>query len=235
MDAYVVLACVAGATASFLAVRNEDLSRKRWFRVTGLAVFVLLLILTWHSIKPSMEQGGRQSAMDFIVAMGAVMVVCLCWAMFFVTSIGGTLANITRGMLSLDDIRIPPPYSLVDAAISKRDYPTALDRLLEVIRDYPEESGALRRLGDLYLLMDRPDDALASYRRAMEVEPDPGQKLLYIFNASEVLADLRHDPVAALTEIERFLASYPEVKGRVFAEERMTRLRRRISGVRGPA
>jgi tetratricopeptide (TPR) repeat protein len=231
-DAYVVLACVTGAVASFLAVRVENLSRKRWFQIGGLAVFLALTMLTWRSTRSSMNRGGQQAATDFIVTMISMMAVGLFWVLFLLHSLGGIVANTVRSLLSLDDLYVPPPYSLVDAAIAKRDYPTALQRLLEVVRDYPEEPVPLRRLGDLYLLMGRADEAVEAYRRAVVVEPDSEQKLLYVFSASEVLADVRNDPVSALTEIERFLAGFPQVKGREFADERMMRLRERISGVR---
>ncbi len=93
----------------------------------------------------------------------------------------------------------------------------------------------MRRLGDLYQLMDRPGEAVEAYRRAQAIEPEPAEKLLHVFSASEVLADRLRDLPSALAEIRNFLERYPEVKGRDYAEDRMARLRERMTGAEGTA
>ena len=229
-EAYVALLCGLGLAASFIAVRLENLSRTKWFRFTGLGVFLFFLALMWNSLRPSVSAGGTQAGGEMVAAIFFVVLVSFCWAVFFANFVGGTVANIIRSLVSLDDIRNPPPMSLVDAAITQRDYPTAMERLQTVIRDYPEEPQPLRRLAELYLLMDRPDEAVQSYRRAAAVEPEIPQKLVDIFNAADILADVRHNLPAALDEIEGFVNLHPDVRGREFADERMARLRERISG-----
>ncbi len=61
-----------------------------------------------------------------------MLMTAACWMLFFATMVAGTVANVVRNVISLDAIRIPPPFSLVDAAIAQKNYPLALTRLLGV-------------------------------------------------------------------------------------------------------
>jgi hypothetical protein len=229
-EAYAALLCGLGLAASVISIRAEDLSRTKWFRFTGLGVFLFFMMLMWNSLAPSVKAGGTQAVSEMGMAMFFTIIISVCWAVFFASFIGGTVANIVRSLISLDAIRNPPPLSLVDAAIKQRDYPVALERVQEVIRDFPDEPQPLRKLAELYLLMDRPDDAVQSYRRAAVVEPEESQKMVDTFNAADVLADVRRDLPAALDEIMRFIQLHPDVRGREFADERIGRLRERITG-----
>lgn len=227
-EVYAALLCAAGIAASYIAHRSENIAGSKWFRYAGIALFIFLLSLMWKSLAPQMSKGGPGAVAEFGMGMLFVILAALCWSLFFATFVSGTISSFVRGLVSLDAIRNPPPLSLVDAAIKRRDYAEALQKVQEVIVDYPEEPQPLRKMAEVCLLMDRPDEAVQSYRRAAAVEQDLSQKLVDIFNASDILADKCHRVPAALDEIESFIQMNPEVKGRDFAETRMAKLRAQI-------
>lgn len=125
-------------------------------------------------------------------------------------------------------MRVPPAFSLADAAIARRDYAEAERILRGLVEAHPDEPEPPRRLAELLLRLDRPTDAIPFFREAERRDADPAGKMTARFAVAEILADRLEDPPAAIACLEEFLAEHGEEVRREYVEERLRQLRARL-------
>lgn len=70
--------------------------------------------------------------------------------------------------------------NLALAYLGKGDYPKALEELNAVLRYNPRKLEARLSLGRVYVAMDRPEQAIAEYKRALDVYQDYGDAHYYL-------------------------------------------------------
>lgn len=216
------LVAITGLISSYIAWRIEGMSRALWFRWGGLALFVGLVVLLRYEIRNS-------SPVEMLPLVVIAAVTCLCWAPFIAFFFTHALVGLARSAVSLDDIKVPPGYSQAEAAAAQNDYRKALRLYHQVALEHPEEPEPHRRMGELFLLLNLPDDAIASFQDAQNRHQDACDQLPVVFRISEILADHKKDVRGAIQVIEDFLSQHPEVEGRAFAEERLRKLRARTA------
>ena len=216
-----VLIATAGAVCSYIAWRFEHISRSAWFRWGGLALWILLLVLMWSQVR-------MRSPAEGVFTVVTISVVCMFWCPFMAFFLLNTLVSLVRSALSLDDIRIPPIYSMAEAAVARKELEEALRLYRRTALDHPDDPEPCRRMAEVFLKLERPDDAIRAFREAQEREPESEHKLLLTFAITETLADSKNDPSAATRVLEEFLKRHPDVKGRPYAEERIRALRERL-------
>jgi O-antigen ligase len=118
---------------------------------------------------------------------------------------------------------VHPHERLADLALMRGDGATALDEVRRARRLWPYQSRLAEREGDVLLLLDRPTEAVASYREALELSParkpplyklvralDEAGQLALAIDALEfevrVNTRIAADAVANLAEMYRRLA-----------------------------
>lgn len=213
------LIALSGAVASCLAWRAEHLSATAAFRWGGLALWVFLLVLMRMSI--------REIALSDILL---IVIVCACWSPFVAFFIVNTLGRITRSALSLDDLPRKPGFSQAQALAAKGNVDEALRLYREVAAEFPEDPDPQRYMAELLLKHGCVDEALAAFRRAQELSPDPEQKAVFLFSIAETLVDHRGDIPGALALLRDFLKRYPDSRSVPFVERRIELLRQRPGG-----
>jgi len=211
-----------GALLSLLSWRLEGLRAYRAFRYGGLALFFILLV-------PFLAAVSRASGPEMIIIVVACPLVGLAWAAFFAFLVVETISGLTRSALGLDQIRVPPAFSLADAAIARRDYADAERLLRELVETHPDEPEPPRRLGELLLILNRPTEAMACFREAERRDTDPSGKMTARFAVAEILADRLKDPPAAIRCLEEFLEQHADQAQSEYVEERIRRLRARLN------
>jgi len=215
----ILLIAAAGATASYVAWRLEWIARKPLFRWSGLGLFVVLLVvmrLSMRELRPSDV---------LLIVMG-----CIWWAPFLVLFAAEVIAGATRKALSLDDMRVPPAYSLAEAAAAQKDYDQALRLYHEIAVQHPDEPETYTRMAEIFLKLNLPEDAISCFRDAMAHEQIPANKLLLVFAIAETLVERKKDVPSAIREIAIFLKEHPEVEGRQYAEARIDRMVAQLAG-----
>lgn len=212
-----LLVVFSGVVMSFIALRREFITRTPWFRWGGVALFVVVLVILRKSI---VELQWTHVLM--------IAGVCLFWTPFFVMVLWYTVLGLTRSALSLDNVVVRPTYSLAEAAEAKRELTEAIRLYREAAAEYPQESEPYRRMGEIFLRLDQPGDALRAFREASDRQADPEQKMILVFAMAEVLADRRQDVPGALAVLEGFRERHPDAPGGEFLAERIERLKERI-------
>jgi lipopolysaccharide biosynthesis regulator YciM len=104
------------------------------------------------------------------------------------------------------DERIQDIYSKALNAILANDEVEARANLEEILRVEAEHTDALLRLGDIALSVEKFDDALGYYRRALGAEPGNLEALFSIVNALEKTKK----PSEALDNLEKILETDPD-------------------------
>jgi len=74
-------------------------------------------------------------------------------------------------MLTNNEYDIYAPVALAEMDVEDARYEAAADRLAALLAWYPEHAAAATNLGVCHTRLDRPDEALAAYRHAVEVDP----------------------------------------------------------------
>jgi tetratricopeptide (TPR) repeat protein len=221
------LIAITGLIGSYLAWRIEWISQSRWFRWGGLALFNALLVLMRLSMETIELSGGPGLAFSIVLSIAAA---CICWAPFIAFFMMHALVGLARSAVSLDNIRSAPSYSQAEAAAVQKDFQKALLLYHHAAMEHPEEPEPCRRMGELFLELKLPDDAIASFQDAQKRQKDTDDQLPIVFRISETLADCKGDVQNAIKAIEDFVSQHPEVEGREYADERLRRLRARMAG-----
>ncbi len=225
MGFFISLAIVAlvGAIFSYVAWRVEQASSSPLFQWGGVGLWGVLLVIPW------LQADIRTEADVFITVLG-VAVSTLSWGPFIAHFVANRIFRLVRCLLSLDQIKVRPSYSLAEAATARKDLDKALHLYRRGAVAHPDDPEPHRRIAELFLKLHRPDDAIRAFREAQKREPDPEEQVLIVFAIAETVADSKSDPAAALRVLERFLEQHPGVKGKPYAEERIDILRRRLAG-----
>ncbi|MBI3736441.1 tetratricopeptide repeat protein [Candidatus Sumerlaeota bacterium] len=63
-----------------------------------------------------------------------------------------------------------------EAALAAKDYKGALDHLKYILSRYPDAWDRLSQLGDCYLEMEKPEQALEYYQKSLSIKPDQDLK-----------------------------------------------------------
>jgi tetratricopeptide (TPR) repeat protein len=213
------LIAITGLIGSYLAWRIEWISQARWFRWGGLALFNALLVLM---------RLGMQSLHPYDVIF--IVLACIWWAPFIAFFILHALVGLARSAVSLDNIRVAPSYSQAEAATVQKDFKKAILLYWRAAMEYPEEPEPCRRMGELFLELKMPGDAITSFQEAQRRQKDTDDQLPIVFRISETLADDKGDVQAAIKVIADFVSQHPEVKGWEYADERLRKLRARMAG-----
>lgn len=215
------LFAVAGLFFSLTGLIGQELRGTAWFRWGGLAAFLVLVGLTGSSA----TFRSQADAFINVLSMAAAAITWAPFGAFFATE---TIWRLGRAALSLDALRVPPSLSRAEAAEARRDYDEALRLYRRAALNYPKAPEPHRRMAELYLKIDRPDDAIRSFREAQDRDEDPGAKLVMTFAIAEVLADVKGDLRAAASVLQNFLAEHPDSKSRAYVEERIQSLSTRL-------
>ena len=225
----VILTGVMGAVCSFLAVRFDQLARAALFR-WGMPVLYIVMLVFMHS------RAGKPSGLDAFVTLMMMAGASIFWGLCLAICVVQIIANVARAALSLDDIKVPPAYSKAEGVAVRGDLEEAIELYRRVAEENPEEPESFRRMAELYLRLQRADDAMQAFREAERREQDIENKLLLVFAISEVLSDVKADVPAGIETIERFVAQHPDLAGRSYAEQRIKALRERLGegDERGP-
>lgn len=213
---------IIGLLCSYVAWRIEGISRTLWFRWGGLALFVGLVVLMCHELRNS-------SPVEAPAMMFITIIMLLCWVPFIGFFFAHAIVGMARSAVSLDAIKLMPGYSQAEAATAQKDYRKALLLYHQAAGETPEEPEPHRRMGELFLLLNLPDDAIMAFQDAQKRNPDVDDQLPMVFRISETLGNYKNDVRGAIRVIEDFLAQHPDVGGRPFAEERLRKLRARTA------
>ena len=93
--------------------------------------------------------------------------------------------------------------------------PAAMIGYLEQTAATTSSSVLQEKLGDLYLLTKKPENAWKAYAKALELKPTKKQQLRLLFNQAQILAesDKTGDAVDTLLKIDRLYPDYPDQNG----------------------
>jgi tetratricopeptide (TPR) repeat protein len=124
----------------------------------------------------------------------------------------------------VDTAKLSSSFRGAEAAAKRKDYPAALLLYHQAAAEYPEDPEPRRRIGEVFLETGLPDDAIISFRDAQKLVREPDDKLLLAFAIADTLVDYKKDVPGAVQVLEDFLANYPDVAGRPFAERRLQKM-----------
>ena len=203
---------ITGAIASGCAWRVEAMARSRAFRWGGCALFAVLLLLLRYLAKTRVQ-----------VEALPVIAACIWWLPF---SAWVAFQNLGRRTPKLvDGVKISSSFREAEAAAKRKDYEAATLLYHRAAAEYPDDPEPRRCMAELFLQAGLPDDAIVSFRDALKLQRDPADKLLLVFAIAETLVECKKDEPAAIQVIGDFLAKYPDVAGRPFAEARLQKMR----------
>lgn len=224
------LTAAVGLMMSFLAWRVEGWREKAWFRLGGLVLFVIMLMLVGSSVARDFggAEGGMGAGMGaaFMIVLPSV-VAAMCWAVFLACAAMETITDLVRSLVGLKQLKLKAPVSLAESARSRRDYDEAERLYVEAIEQFPEEAGPCRALAEMLEEINRPTDAMRYFREAERREEDLSAKLIDRFAAAEIMADRLSNPAGATGMVEEFLEAHPQERLREYAEPRLQMWRAR--------
>ncbi len=204
---------ITGAAASCCAWRIEAITRSRAFRWGGCALLAGLLLL----LRYPTEALVRENLVPIIAA-------CIWWLPFVAWFLFQNFGR-RRTPRLVDRAKVSSSFRGAAAAAKRKDYHEALLLYHQAAAEYPEDPDPRRCIAELFLEAGLPDDAIVSFRDAQKLVREPDDKLLLAFAIAETLAECKKDVPAAIRCLEDFLAKYPDVAGRPFAEQRLQKMR----------
>ncbi len=205
---------ITGAVASCCAWRIEAITRSRAFRWGGCALLAGLLLLLRYpngSARPGKPAPHHRGVHLVAAVRGLVR--------SFRISAGRRTPRL------VDRAKVSSSFRGAAAAAKRKDYHEALLLYHQAAAEYPEDPDPRRCMAELFLEAGLPDDAIVSFRDAQKLVREPDDKLLLAFAIAETLAECKKDVPAAIRCLEDFLAKYPDVAGRPFAEQRLQKMR----------
>ncbi len=217
---------ILGILFSLAAWRHENLRENRIFRCVGTASFFAALALCTvgiHRMLGTASGFGEAFVVVILLAVG-----CIVWAWFGAYAISEELSLMARKAIGIENQRVPPPCSLAEAAVARREYKKAEELYREVIAEYPDEPKPCRDLAEMMLRTDRPTEAMHWFEQAERRESDMGIKMMDRFAAADVMSDRLGDIPGAIAMIERFMAEHPTEKTRDYGVQRIQALRCRF-------
>jgi len=203
---------ITGAVVSCCAWRIEAITRSRAFRWGGCALLAGLLLVLRYQAKTL----AREDLLPIIAA-------CIWWLPFAAWFVFQNFGR-RRTPRLVDRAKVSSSFRGANAAAKRKDYPEALLLYHQAAAEYPEDPEPRRCIGELFLETGMPDDAIVSFRDAQNLLRDPDDKLLLALAIADTLVDYKKDVPAAIQVLEEFLAKYPEVAGRSFAEKRLQKM-----------
>jgi tetratricopeptide (TPR) repeat protein len=204
---------ITGAAASGCVWRVEAIARSRAFRWGGCALLAGLLLLLRYRTKTLVRA-------DLL----SVIMACIWWLPFAVWFIFQNFGR-RRTLRLMDSAKISSNFRGAEAAAKRKDYQEAILLYHRAAAEYPDDPDPRRCMAELFLEAGLPDDAIVSFRDAQKLQREPDDKLLLAFAIADTLVEYKKDVPAAIRVIEDFLARYPDVAGRPFAEGRLQKMR----------
>ncbi len=213
----IVLFCLfflGGACSSYIVSRCAELRDRAWVQVLSLVFFLVVLVLL-------------RGRLFIFVAVG-----CALYAPLFAYAVGGLFDIAKRRALGDHRLAVQKTYDKAEAAEKKRDYGRALRIYDQALTEDPDDHEAMRRKGELYLVMGRIDDALGELRRVYGCLVDPEQKATVGFRIVDLLVAQKNNPESAKTFLTELVEKLAGTRFSELARARLSRLLSRQSKVR---
>ena len=210
-----VISAVLGLTLSGVMYLQPGFAKKWPFHVAGVSA----LIFVYAKFFSSGPFGP--------VTICTFLVLAACSMFFLAHVVGMPVANLLVGTASA--IKLRRTYDQAEAAEARRDYAGAERLYLEAIPEDEKDPEPLRRLADLYVKMERWDEASTFLRRAVDLTHDIEAKFMLIFQLADMLDEDLTNPAAALAELERLARDHPHARGIEYVTPRIESLRRRLA------
>jgi tetratricopeptide (TPR) repeat protein len=204
---------ITGAVATCCVWRVEAVARSRAFRWGGCALLAGLLLLLRYRMKALVR-----------AELLRVIAACIWWLPFAVWLVFQNLGR-RRTPRLVDRAKLSSSFRRAEAAAKRKDYQEAILFYHQAAAEYPEDPDPRRCVAELFLEAGLPDDAIVSFKDAQKLQREPDDKLLSAFAIADTLVEYKKDVPAAIQVIEDFLARYPDVAGRPFAEGRLQKMR----------
>ncbi len=192
-----VLLYLGGACSVYIALRCELLRDKSYVQLGSLAFFFVVAGLI-----------GARLFHDWLV-FGPVMVVisvgpgCLLYVPLLVFGFANLFATVKTRALGDHRLTLKKTYDQAEAAEKKRDYARALEIYDKALAEDPADHEAMRRKGELYLVMGKPEEAIRELRRVYERLAYAEAKASVGFRIADLLARERKDRQSARAFLTR--------------------------------
>lgn len=210
-----VLFYLGGACSLYITVRCELLREKGYLHLVALSFFFVIagllgvrLLAAWAMVGPLM--------VVLVVGPG-----CLLYVPMFALAFANLLTTVRTMALGDHRLTLRRTYDQAEAAEKRRDYTRALEIYDRALKEDPADHEAMRRKGELYLVMGRTEDALRELRMLYERLVEPEAKCTIGFRIADLLVTRKKDPRSA-KDLLTSLAD--ELAGTRFAELARARL-----------
>lgn len=220
---------IAGAAFGLIGWLLPFLLERRLFRWAGYAGLLASWVLMARTAGGEMTDQLAVFRVMFFIVLGS-----LPWSGFVVLALGTNLNFLVSWAMSDDRLKVPPSYSMAEAAEARGELPQAIAAYAKIADENPADPEPKRRMAETLLKAGKPREAADTLRQALRIEDKPVEKFLLVLRMSEVLAEDCGDLRAAIGLLEGHLERHPDAHGADFARERIQRLKKRQAAKRRP-
>ena len=186
MSVILPLLIVYGIGASILFYSYPGLRRFKPAQVLYVGGFAAMFYLymtgqgRWLGGGAGTAMGVASFLIGVVLASGANAVAFACIGAEYAADVG-------RWLMSYDKIPELKTYDRAEGAESNKEYGRAARLYREKIEEDPEDVEAYRRLAEVLMELDRPEDAARVFRADMKRAEEPGDRCRVGFRLAEVL------------------------------------------------
>ena len=221
---YFFLLVFYGAVASVLFVRVEWLKDWKPAHIIHVFVFAVLSLLYFGASGLTAGSFSLGAALGLGVVFLAYILVCFANAVAFACIASHYFVGIGHWLTSYNKILRIKTYDRAEGAEARKDFEKAAELYRESIEDDPEDAEAHRRLAEVLLKLDCPEDAEEEFRRALELAEEGGVRSSIAFRLAEVLDETLGRPEDAAEMYEMIVKQHPESHHAEFAKSRLRHL-----------
>lgn len=215
-----------GAVASVLFARIEWLRDWKPAHIVYVAIFVALSALYFRSSDLQAGSFSIGSAIGLAVIFLSYALACAANGVAFACIVSHYFVGFGYWLMSYGDILRVKTYDRAEGAEARREFDRAAELYREKLEEDPEDPEAYRRLAEVLLKLDRPQEAEAEFRRALEVAEEAEFCSSLAFRLAEVLDESLGRPEEAAEMYRLIVNEYPDSEHAAFAKSRLRHLRR---------
>ena len=221
---YFLLLVMYGGAASVLFARVEWLKDWKPAHIIHVGVFALLSILYFSVIEIPMGSLNLGAAIGVGVAFLSYAIACFANAVAFACIASHYFVGFGQWLMSYDQIFRIKTYDRAEGAEARKNFERAAEPYREKIEEDPEDPEAHRRLAEVLLKLDRPEDAEGAFRRGLEAAEDGEVRSSIAFRLAEVLDESLGRPGDAAEMYEMIVEHHPDSHHAAFAKSRLRHL-----------
>lgn len=214
-----------GMAVSVLFYVYVWLRRSKIAQVAHVAIFAGLSYYYLIIESESLAGGsGLGAAQGFASVFVGYMLCSAASAVAFACIGAEYAADLGRWLMSYNKIPELKTYDRAEAAVSNRDYARAARLYRKAIEDDPDDVEAYRRLAEVLMKLERPEDAAKVFRAGLKRAEKPGDRCRIAFRLAEVLHEElgRADEGA---ELYRMIAEeHPDDRRAEYARSRLRQM-----------